>query len=232
MTPLLTLMMAVTCGFVIALFLLARRAARAIGGPPWASPVLAAALGIGVLLWASGTPVAVFEDYAQPLRWALSPAIVALGAIVHRNRGTVRAQARPLLIAVAGGTGVGVLTAVGLARALHLGPLLTAALTTKTVSTPFAVAVAERVGGPVPLAAALAVLTGVVGAVTVPPLLHALRIRGSATTGIAMGQSAHLVGTDALTRRDPRAAAWSAVTMVLAGMLAAVVLPLAWRWLT
>lgn len=229
--PLFIPVTAATCGIVIALFLLARRAARTIGSPPAASPVLAAALCIAALLWLIGMPVGVFEDYARPLRWALSPAIVALGAVVHRNRGVVQAQARPLVIAVVGGTLTGVLTAVGMARALHLGPLLTAALTTKTVSTPFAVAIAARVGGPVPLAAALAVLTGVVGAVTVPPLLAALRIRGAATTGIAMGQSSHLVGTDALARRAPSAASWSAVTMVLAGMLASVLLPLAWRWL-
>jgi len=231
MSQLLLPLIAATCGIVIALFLLARRAARAIGSPPWASPVLATALGVGGLLWAIGMPIAVFEEYARPLRWALSPALVALGAIVHRDRGIVRAQAWPLAVAVTGGTGIGVLTATAMARALNLGPLLTAALATKTVSTPFAVAIAERVSGPVPLAAALAVLTGVVGAVIVLPLLGLLGIRGAATTGIAMGQSAHLVGTDALTRRDPRAAAWSAVTMVLAGMLAAVLLPLAWRWL-
>ncbi len=219
------------CAGIIAVFLLARRLSAAIGGPPWASPVLAAALAVALLLWLADVPVLVFEDYARPLRWALSPAIVALGAVVHRNRGVVRAQAGALCFAVAGGTTVGVLTAVGMAHALGLGPMLTAALATKTVSTPFAVAVAERVGGPVPLAAALAVLTGVVGAVTVPPLLVLLGIRGSATTGIAMGQSSHLVGTDALTRRDGRASAWSAVTMVLAGVLASVLLPLMWRWL-
>ena len=231
MTQTLAPVMAAVCGGVIVLFLLARRLSATVGGPPWASPVLAAALAVAALLWLAGIPVPVFEDYARPLRWALSPAIVALGAVVHRNRGVVRAQAGALCFAVAGGTTIGVVAAVGMARALGLGPLLTAALTTKTLSTPFAVAVAERVGGPVPLAAALAVLTGVVGALIVPPLLGLLGIRGSATTGIAMGQSSHLVGTDALTRRDGRAASWSAVTMVLAGILASVLLPLLWRWL-
>ena len=219
--------LAVSAGIIV-LFLACRHAAVRWRAPAWASPVLGAALLTGGLLWLAKVPVARFEDGAMPLRWALSPAIVALGGVVWRERGVVRAQAWPLGIAVAGGTAVGVGSALWLARMLGLGALLRAALATKTVSTPFAVAVAMRVGGPVPLAAALAVLTGVVGAVTVPPLLRCLGLRGAATTGIAIGVSSHLVGTDALGRHDRRAAAWSAVAMVLAGVLAALLLPLLW----
>lgn len=232
MTPSFLVVTLAECLLVILVFRLAQRLVAAFGGPAWASPVLIAALAVWLLLRFAGQPVPVFLDHTAPLRWLLGPAIVALGAIIHARFGLVRAQAVPLAVAVAGGSAVGVASALVLARLTGLGPLLTAALATKSFSTPFAVAIATRVGGPVPLAAALAVLTGVVGAVAVPPLLRLLRITGSATTGIAMGQASHIVGTEALTRRDGQAAAWSAVTMVLAGIFAAVLLPLVWRWLT
>ncbi len=222
---------ALTCVGVVAAFVVARRIAGSLGNPPWASPVLIAALGIALALRVGGVPVARFETLAQPLVWLLGSAIVALGAVVHRQRALIAAQPGPLFVAVLGGTAVGVASAVGLARAFGLAPLLTAGLATKTLTTPFAVAVATRTGGPVPLAAALAVLTGVVGAVLVPPLLRLVAVRGSAASGIAMGQAAHLVGTDWLTRRDARAAAWSSVTMVLAGLVAVLALPPLWRWL-
>lgn len=227
--PLLVVL--VECAVVVAIFLAARRVAARFGSPAWASPVLITAFAVGLLLWLAGQPLAVFTERTAPLRWLLGPAIVSLGAVIHARRGLVRAQALPLAVAVAGGSAVGVASALGFARLLGIDSLLTTALATKSFSTPFAVAIATRVGGPVPLAAALAALTGIVGAVAVPPLLRLLRIRGSATIGVAMGQSSHIVGTDSLNRRDPHAAAWSAVTMVLAGVLAAVVLPLVWRWL-
>ncbi len=225
------LVSAAVCLGVILAFLLARRLTGALGSPTLASPVLVAALGVAGLLWLADLPVAHFESLAQPLVMLLGPAIVGLAAVVHRQRALIAAQPGPLLVAVVGGTSVGIASAVGLAHACGLGPLLTAGLATKTLSTPFAVAVATRTGGAVPLAAALAVLTGVVGSVLVPLLLRAARVRGSAASGIAMGQAAHLVGTDWLTRRDARAAAWSSVTMVLAGVVAVLALPLLWQWL-
>ena len=219
------------CAGVVLVFLGMRRLAVRLGNPPWASPVLGAALAIGALLWATGVPLATFRAATAPLGAALGPALVALAAVIWRGRALIAAQPVPLAVAVAGGTLTGVLSAAGLARACGLGPLLAAGLATKTLSTPFAVAIARQVGGPVPLAAALAVLTGVIGAILVPPLLTAARLRGSAVSGIATGLTSHLVGTDALTRRDARAAAWSSVTMVAAGALASLALPLAWRWL-
>ena len=221
---------ALACVLVVLTFLAARRLSAHLGNPPWASPVLVAALAVGGLLWAAGVPLGQFRAATAPLGWALGPALVGLGAVIWRGRALIAAQPGPLFVAVAGGTSVGVLSAVGLARALGLGPLLTAGLATKTLTTPFAVAIAEHSGGPVPLAAALAVLTGVIGAVIVPPLLRLARFKGSAVSGVAIGQAAHLVGTDWLTRRDARAAAWSSVTIVLAGILASLALPPLWRW--
>ena len=228
MTVVLTVL---TCVGVVLIFVAARRLAAALGHPPLASPVLIAAIGVGALLRTGDITVTRFEALAHPLVLLLAPALVALAAVIYRQVALIAAQPGPLLVAVVGGTATGVGSAVGLARWLGIGPLLTAGLATKTLTTPFAVAVAVRVGGSVPLAAALAVLTGVVGAVLVPLVLRLTRFRGAAASGIAMGQAAHLVGTDWLMRRDPRAAAWASVTMVLAGVVAVLARPPLWRWL-
>jgi len=221
---------AVTIGVPLA-FVAVRRATALASAPPAFSPVLLTALIVGTACWYASVPIARFEALAWPLRWALGPAIVSLAAVVHASRVALRAQLGALLVAVVGGTLVGIASALLLARALGLGPLLTAALATKTVTTPFAILIQTRLGGPVGLAAAVAVFTGVVGAVLVPPLLRACGIRGSAATGLAIGVSAHIVGTDAIARRDPRAAAFAGGATVLAGVIAAVVLPFAWPWL-
>lgn len=220
------------CGGVVLLFFIARTLAARLGNPPWASPVLIAAVAVAAGLWLAKVGFEDFEAATTPLRAALAPAIVALGALVHRGRALIAAQRRAVLVAVTGGTATGVLSAIGLAHVVGLNPLLTQAVATKTLSTPFAVAVATSAGGPVPLAAALAVLTGVIGALLVPPVLRAVGVRGAAASGTAIGVSAHLVGTDWLTRRDPRAAGFSAVAMVVAGVLAALCLPVLWTWLT
>ena len=215
---------AMLAGTLIA-YVAARSLARVLGGPPWASPVLVAALLVAAGLQASGLGLAGYAARVGPVAWGLKPAVVALGALLWDARAELRARAVPLLVAVAGGLATGVGSALLLARGLGLGPTVAAAFATRTVSTPFAVAVQHQVHGPEALAAAFAVLGGVVGTLLVPPLLRGLQIDDAATTGVAIGVSAHLVGTDWLARRSPAAAAFSGAAMVLAGLVAALVLP-------
>jgi putative effector of murein hydrolase len=205
-----------------------RRLSGALGHPPWASPVLLAALLIGAGLWAAGIGPGAYVAAAAPLRWLLAPAVVAFAGLIHANAALIRRQAWPLLVAIGGGGIFGLGIAIGGAHLLGLDGQLGLALTTKTVTAPFVVAIMDRVGGPLGLAAALSVLTGVIGAVLVPPLLRAVGIRDAGATGLAVGVSSHIVGTDWLTRRDPKAGAIAALALVLVGLLAALLLVPLW----
>ena len=89
----------------------------------------------------------------------------------------------------------------------------------------------ERFGGPAPLAAGLVVTTGMIGALTLPPLLHRLGFSGTAEHGLGVGQAAHIVGTDALLRRDPAAGAYAALAMTLTGLIGAALLPFLWPFI-
>ncbi len=219
---------ALACAAVLLLFAAARWLSGRLGHPPWASPVLVAALAMAALLAAFAIPVARFEAAAMPLRWLLGPALVALAQVVFGNRDLIRRDAVPLLVAVTGGTIVGLASAWGLAVACGLTPLLRAAVTTKTVATPFSVAIMAAAGGPQSLAAALSVLTGVTGALLVPPFLGAIGVKGPVARALGLGVSAHVVGTDWLTRRDARAGATAALAFVLAGVVAALAVPPLW----
>lgn len=212
-------------------FVLARRLSRRLGSPPWASPVLLGALFVGLLIAAARIPAASYGVLVAPLTWVLKPAVIALGALLWDARATLRSRFVALLVAVTGGVTVGVASAVVFARLASLPPDAALAFATRTVTTPFAVAIHAQAGGPVALAAAFAVLGGVVGTIVMPPLLRLLKITDDASVGTAMGVSSHLVGTDWLARRAPVAAAFSGAAMVLLGVVAALVLPWLWPWL-
>jgi len=216
---------------VVAAFVAAAAAVRRAALPAAVSPVVVTALGIGVLLAASGIPVARFTELTRPLHPVLGPAIVALGAGVHANRRMFAAIGRPLAVAIIVGTLTGIASAAALARGLGLGPLLTAATLTRTASTPFAVLVQSRTGGPVPLAAGLAVATGVIGAVLLPAAFRLCGVRDPVVIGTATGVAAHLVGAEAVGRRDPVAGAFAGAALAGAGVLTALLVPPLWHWL-
>lgn len=219
------------CSITLAGFAGARWLSGRLGHPPWASPVLMCGLALVALLAVLGVPLADYDRAARPLRWLLGPALVALATVIHGNRGFLKAEARPVLAAVIGGSLIGLGSAIGMVRLLGLEGDIARALTVKTVTAPFVVAIMTRLDGPVGLAAALSVLTGVIGALLIAPMLALLRLRDPAARGLATGVASHIVGTDWLTRRDPRGGALSALAFVLVGLVAAVLVPALWPWL-
>lgn len=219
------------CAAVIAAFLLARRIAARGRNHPLLNPILIAAALVGVTLWATSLPLERFAELTRPLRWLLAPATIALGHLIWSQRAALRTNALPLLVAIGGGSLTGITSAVSLARYLELDTTLQHALAPKSVTSPFAIALMEQLGGSPELAAGLVIVTGIIGAILLPPLLKLLRLDDPETQGAAVGQAAHIVGTDALARRDPKAAAFSGLSMALAGLATSILLPLLWGWL-
>lgn len=218
------------CGGTLAAFLLAREAAR-LRPHPLANPILLAAVLVWAVLAVTRTPVEAYLAAASPLRAALMTAIVALGALIHARAAELRSHARPVLVAIGGGSLVGILTGALGARALGLDRQLVEAMAAKSVTSPFAIALMAELGGPPALAAGLVLATGIVGAVLLPPVLRLLGVTDPAARGLAIGQAAHVVGTDQLARVEPAAAPYAGLAMVLAGLATALMLPLLWRWL-
>ncbi|GGE18957.1 membrane protein [Polymorphobacter glacialis] len=216
------------CAAVLLGFAGARWLSGRLGHPPWASPVLMTALAAAAVLAAANVPLVQFDAATRPLRWLLGPAVVALALVIEGNRQLLRRRGAAILLAVTGGAAVGFGSAVGMARLLGLDSVLAQALSTKTVTAPFVVAIMTATGGPIGLAAALSVLTGVIGALLVPWLFDRLRIGDESARALGLGVSSHIVGTEWLTRRNPRAGGLAALAFVLTGLLAALVVPLIW----
>jgi putative effector of murein hydrolase len=87
-------------------------------------------------------------------------------------------------------------------------------------------AVFEKLGGLPPLTAVLVILTGVIGAVVVTPLMNALRIRDYAARGFAAGLASHGIGTARAFTVDPVAGAFAGIAMGLNAVVTPVLVPL------
>ena len=224
---------ALACLAIMLGFSLMRRLSAWLGHPPWANPVLATALLILACLAALRIDVPGFQTLTAPLLWMLGPAIVALAAVADLVRPLLAGRARAALLAVIGGALFGMGCAWALAMMLGLKQPLAAALTVKTVSSPFLIAILGRFEGPVALAAALSVTTGVISAMLMPLLFRALGLadRDAAdrdAQALALGVSGHLVGSEYAIRTDPARGGLAIIALVVTGLMAAVLLPLLW----
>ena len=77
------------------------------------------------------------------------------------------------------------------------------------------------------LAAVFVMITGVLGAILGPELLRRFGVQHPAARGIALGLTAHAVGTAQALQESDECGAFAALAMSLMGVMTAVLLPLA-----
>jgi putative effector of murein hydrolase len=98
-------------------------------------------------------------------------------------------------------------------------------LAPKSVTTPIAMGIAERLGGLPSLTAVLVILTGILGAIGARYVYALLRIKDHAVQGFAIGVTSHGIGTARAFQESEQAGAFAALAMGLNGLLTAVLLP-------
>ncbi|MFI8689148.1 MULTISPECIES: LrgB family protein [Stutzerimonas stutzeri subgroup] len=180
---------------------------------------------VGILLLC-GIDYDEYRISAQLLTLLLGPATVALAVPLYLNLRRIRELFGPIVITllVAGVFA----TALGMALAWAFGAddMILMTLAPKSVTSPIAMLVAEQIGGVVALAAVFVMITGVLGAIFGPELLRRFGVQHPAARGIALGLTAHAVGTAQALQESDECGAFAALAMSLMGVMTAVLLPL------
>ena len=201
------------------------------GGNPLLNPVAVAVALVVTVLVATGTDYDTYFGGAQFVHFLLGPATVALAIPLWRNLAMVRRMLVPMAAALLAGSVTAMLSAVAIAWLLGASPATLASLAPKSVTMPIAMGVSEKLGGLPSLTAALVMLTGVIGAVTVTPLLNALRVSDPRARGFAAGLAAHGIGTARAFQLSMLAGTFAGIAMGLNGLLTALLAPVLLGWL-
>ena len=212
-------------------YLLADGLARRLGHPPWANPVLMSVLVIAPVLWLTRTDYTTYFEGAQFIHFLLGPATVALALPLWDNRDTIRTSVAPIVLALLVGSIVASGSAILLARAFGLPLEVLLSLAPKSTTAPVALGISEAVGGLPALTAVLVILTGIIGAVTVTPLMNLLGITDWRARGFAVGVAAHGIGTARAFQVNPVAGAYAGIAMALNALLTSLIVPFLVRWL-
>lgn len=198
---------------------------------PLLNPVAIAVVLLAALLTATGTPYQTYFEGAQFVHFLLGPATIALAVPLYTHFGKVRAVLLPMLVALLAGAFTAVITAVGVAALLGASFETLASLAPKSVTTPIAMGISERIGGLPSLTAVLVILTGVLGAMLATPLLNTMGIRDWRARGFAAGVAAHGIGTARAFHVSEVAGTFAGVAMGLNGLTTAFLVPLLVEWM-
>ena len=210
----------------LAIYAMAAEINRRTQGHPLANPVLLSVCCLIALLWLTRLDYQDYFAHVQLIHFLLGPATVALAVPLFRNHNKVRQAALPIAAGVICGSAAGIFTAIVICAAAGVDLALTTSLSTKSITAPVAMGIAEQIGGAPPLAAVFAVVTGMIGAAFGPWLLTRCRVQGSLERGLAMGTTSHGQGTARILQESEEAGAFAGLGMGLTALGMAVLLPL------
>jgi predicted murein hydrolase (TIGR00659 family) len=199
---------------------------RRLGMNPLANPVALSVAFLVALLWATGTPYQTYFDGAQFVHFLLGPATVALAVPLYANLGKLRKNLLPVLGGLLAGSVVAAGSAVGIGWLLGADRVTLMSMAPKSVTTPIAMGISEKLGGLPSLTAVLVVSTGILGAVLARGTLNLLRIHDHTVRGFAVGVAAHGIGTARAFQVSELAGAFAGLGMGLNGLLSAFLFPL------
>ncbi|TNE75822.1 MAG: LrgB family protein [Gammaproteobacteria bacterium] len=193
-------------------------------------PLVVGPLLVTSVLLLSGLDYSQYRQANTPFFYLLGTATVALAIPLHQQFHHIRQLARPLLTTLLFGASFAVISALGIAWLLGANTETLISLAPKSVTTPIALGIAEKVGGLSGLTAGVVVFTGVIGAILGPLLFHKLGIRDDRVIGFITGICAHGVGTTRAFEISPRCGAFSSLGLGLTGALTALILPWLLLW--
>lgn len=193
---------------------------------PLVNRVLIAVVALVVLLKLTGVEYLTYFEGAQFVHFLLGPATVALAVPLFQQLRQLRRSVLAVGVAVAAGSLTAAISAVGIGWLLGASRETLLSLAPKSVTTPIAMGIAEKIGGLPSLTAVLVILTGMTGAMLATYTLNLFRITDWRARGLAIGVASHGIGTARAILVHPLAGAFAGLAMGLNGIATALLLPL------
>lgn len=194
---------------------------------PICNPILIAVILVIGVLPALKIPVEDYRSHTARYQWLLTPATVCLALPLYEQLQALKKSLPAILLGVTSGTVVSLASIVVMCRLLALDPQMGISLLPKSITTAMGIALSEQNGGIVSLTTAVIIATGILGSVCGTTLCRLLKLRHPIAQGVAFGTASHVIGTGKATELGQLQGAVSSLSLAVAGILTAVLFPLA-----
>ena len=193
---------------------------------PLCNPIIVAVLVVLGVLSVSGLELEVYRQGANMLSWLMTPATVCLAISMYEQVQVLKKRAGMILAGVAAGaiSSIAMVLAIGLLCKFDADLILS--LLPKSVTTAIGVPLSQLTGGVAAITTATIIVTGIVASVIGPFLCRIFRLTDEVAQGVAFGTAGHVVGTAKANELSPLTGAVSSFSLVISGIITAIVLPI------
>lgn len=186
------------------------------------NPLLIAILFVIAVLLLFHIDYEVYEAGGVYLNYLLTPATVCLAVPLYKQIHLLKQYGFAIVLSVFAGTITSLLGVLILSVLFHLDHAMYVTLLPKSITTAIGMGMSGELGGIVNITVAVIVVTGVIGNVIGEWVLNMFRVKDRIARGLALGTSAHAIGTSKAMEMGEIEGAMSSLAIVVAGLLTVI----------
>lgn len=186
------------------------------------NPILVGAVLVVLMLKGTGVEYDAYNAGAKYISYLLTPATVCLAIPLYEKIDLLKKNWLAVVIGITSGVLTSLASVFVMAMALGLTHQEYVTLLPKSITTAIGMGLSEEMGGIVSITVAAIIVTGILGNMVAEVSLKIFRITEPIARGIAIGTSAHAVGTAKAMELGATEGAMSSLSIVVAGLMTVV----------
>ena len=186
------------------------------------NPLLISIFCVMGVLMVLGVDYESYEEGGKYISYLLTPATVCLAVPLYQQLHLLKKNIKAIAAGILSGVLASLVSVLLLAKMFGLSHEEYVTLLPKSITTAIGMGVSEELGGIVTITVAVIIITGVLGNVIADAVYKIAKIEEPVAKGLALGTSAHAIGTAKAMELGEVEGAMSSLAIAVAGLLTVI----------
>lgn len=193
---------------------------------PIFNPLLIAILGIILFLSITKIPYESYKLGGDRINFFLSPVTIVLAVPLYKQFDLFKKYLLEILIGISCGVVVSFISIKLIGHFTNADVDIINSLIPKSITTPMGISLTKTLNGVEAITVVSIILTGILGAIISPIVFKIGKINNPVAKGIALGTSAHALGTTKALEMGEVEGAMSGLSIGISGIITVILIPI------
>lgn len=190
------------------------------------NPILISVVSIILILLISDIDYDSYNKGGQLITFLLTPATICLAIPLYQQIDILKKNFKVIVLSILVGSISSLISILLFAMIFDLSEMITISMLPKSITTAIAVGVTEELGGVQAITILSIMITGIFGNIICESVCKLFKIKNPISKGLAIGTSAHAVGTSKALEIGEVEGAMSGLAIPIAGILTVILAPI------
>lgn len=193
---------------------------------PAFNPLLISILGIIVCLNIFKIPYENYKIGGNAINYFLGPITIVLAVPLYRQFELLKKYKLEILIGISCGVIVSFISIILIGKLFNTSTEIINSLIPKSITSPMGISLANTINGIQAVTVVCIILTGILGAIIAPTVFKLGKITNPIAKGVALGTSAHALGTSKAIEMGEVEGAMSGLSIGISGLITVIIVPI------